>query len=174
MASFYCNFSIDIVFNLPAGNVVDRITVKKAKLSCTKGNFISDDYKQFFENNYVNYSTEVTKSNLKLSGTGELISYLGLHSHKAKKNSIDEIEEYNRVGEEIINLFKDNQNDWFLTICYDSANSHNVQMEYNTQIVFKLTNLKGVGGFYSADVEIKDTCTWLKKGAHLITQGENK
>ena len=173
--TFSCNLSFDIIFNVPTGNVVDRITVKQAKLSCTNGlSLTSNEFKQPFEKNYVNYSTEESKSNLKLSETGEVISYLGLYSFKDKRKDIEQPEEFEEGNERLINLLAENKNVWVLTIYYGSANSHNVQMEYNTQIVFRLINLKGVGDFYSADIEIKDTCTWLKKGAHLITQGENK
>ena len=168
VAGFNCNFGLDLIFNLPNGNAVDRITVMKANLSCTKGDFVSDDYQELFEKSYSNNMPDETTSNLKVDENGNICSYLGLHSLKDEKKDIEELEKFDQENNKLISFMSDSENIWHLTVYYDASNMYNVRVKYSTNISFKIMNIKNMSSYLFADIKLLDTCTWIKKGAHVI------
>lgn len=119
---------MDLNFNVPNNNVVERIHIRRVGLKATKGKFHEADFKEYAEFDLYNRSYEMIEPNIKVRNDGSVDALLSL-LFDIKGN----------VGQcDIKNLLNNKDLEWTMRICYTLSNSFDIEIGYETYIKFAL------------------------------------
>lgn len=153
--NFYNNhFSFDLLFDNPFGKMLDYITIKKATLSCIRGQFFDDEYEQKFKHSFENHSEK--QAIIKIAQKGQSIALLQLYTNQIKENEID-----------IESLLNDTELKWSLLIEYTLSNSCGVYVDFSSQIKFSVCS--PIKNEFETNIQCcnQETVTWQRSGVQI-------
>lgn len=170
VSCYDCNVYCELRFNKINNSIVDKIHIKKAKLSCYVGEFPSDEYKVLYEKDYQNFILERDKANIKIGTNDEIISHLSLLSCQTKeveKEDVLSLDDEYKDRDALLTAFQSQNARGCLNIYYTVSNVFGVAISYKTQISFAIKNCIYDGSYdYYITIGSQNICTWQTGEIH--------
>lgn len=151
---FHCfqeHVYMDLTFNAPPNNVLERVYIKSVTLKCYKGEFAGGNFEEIASYDLRNYSSDENISNIKINSCGSVNALLSLLFDTGNEEIF--------YQNDIKKLLDNDSIKWAISIYYTLSNSFKIEIDYKTHMNFILG--KGIVDDYgdiSYDI-IKPTIT---------------
>lgn len=123
---------MNLRFNVPQNNVLERVYIEKVDIKCYKGEFAGGNFEEVASYCLKNYSPNENVPNIKVDKHGCVETVLSLLFDLCNEDD---------TRQEEIKALLDNKNlKWIMTIYYTLSNSFKIQIQYTTYLYFSLAN----------------------------------
>lgn len=123
---------MNLRFDVPQNNVLERVYIEKVDIKCYKGEFAGGNFEEVASYCLKNYSPNENVPNIKVDKHGCVETVLSL--------LFDLCNEDDTKQEEIKALLDNKNLKWIMTIYYTLSNSFKIQIQYTTYLYFSLAN----------------------------------
>lgn len=123
---------MNLRFDVPQNNVLERVYIEKVDIKCYKGEFAGGNFEEVASYCLKNYSPNENVPNIKVDKHGCVEIVLSL--------LFDLCNEDDTKQEEIKALLDNKNLKWIMTIYYTLSNSFKIQIQYTTYLYFSLAN----------------------------------
>lgn len=123
---------MNLRFDVPQNNVLERVYIEKVDIKCYKGEFAGGNFEEVASYVLKNYSPNENVPNIKVKKQGCVDTVLSL--------LFDFGNEDDSKQEEIKALLDNKELKWAMSIYYTLSNSFKIQIKYITHLYFTLAN----------------------------------
>lgn len=123
---------MNLRFDVPQNNVLERVYIEKVDIKCYKGEFAGGNFEEVASYCLKNYSPNENVPNIKVDKHGCVETVLSL--------LFDLCNEDDTKQEEIKALLDNKNLKWIMTIYYTLSNFFKIQIQYTTYLYFSLAN----------------------------------